>query len=123
MEDFIDLLGVDELADGEMKGVKLDSHLFLVARVSGTFYIADGRCPHLHGNLTKGTLSGTVVRCPLHHSEFDLADGSVVQWTDWSGAALSVAKVVRHPRALRVYDVKVADGRVLVGAQRGPDNG
>lgn len=119
MGEFTDLVAVDEVAEGQMVGVKEDGHLYLVARVSGAFYVADGHCPHLRGNLTKGTLEGTVVTCPLHHSQFDLVDGSVVQWTDWSGAALTVAKAVRHPRPLPVYEVEVADERVRVGPPRG----
>lgn len=118
MGEYIDVLGMDDLQDGEMTGVKVDSHDFLVARVEGRYFIADGHCPHLHGNLTEGTLEGTVVTYPLHHSQFDLTDGSVVRWTDWSGAVLSVANMVRHPRPLRVYEVEVADGMVRVGPQK-----
>ena len=118
MSGFIDILAEGELEDGQMKGVKAESHLYLVAKVGGRYYVADGHCPHLRGNLTKGTLEGTVVTCPLHHSQFDLTDGSVVRWTDWSGAALTVASAVRHPRDLTVYEVEVVEGHVRVGPGR-----
>jgi 3-phenylpropionate/trans-cinnamate dioxygenase ferredoxin subunit len=118
MSGFIDVLGTGDVQDGHMTGVKVDGHVFLVARVGDEYLIADGRCPHLHANLAKGTLEGTVVTCPLHHSQFDLRDGSVVRWTDFSGAVLSVASAVRHPRPLRVYEVRVEGGRVLVGPQK-----
>ena len=118
MSEFIDVLGTDDLQDGQMTGVKADGHDFLVARVGDEYLVADGRCPHLHGNLARGTLEGAVVTCPLHHSQFDLRDGSVVRWTDWSGAVLSVASIVRHPRPLRVYEVEVAEGTVRVGPQK-----
>ena len=29
-----------------------------------------------------GKLDGTIVTCPRHYSQFDLADGRVVRWTD-----------------------------------------
>lgn len=115
----MDLVGTDEVGDGRMVGVKADGHQYLVARVGERYYVADGRCPHLHGNLVKGTLEGTVVTCPLHHSQFDLADGSVVRWTNLHGAALTVASAVRGPRPLPVYEVDVTDGRVRVGPARG----
>ena len=118
MSEFIDMLGTGDMQDGQMTEVKVEGHAFLVARVGDEYLIADARCPHLHGNLTKGTIEGAVVTCPLHHSQFDLRDGSAVRWTDFSGAVLSVASAVRHPRPLRVYEVEVGQGRVRVGPQK-----
>ncbi|MDT8433158.1 MAG: Rieske 2Fe-2S domain-containing protein [Anaerosomatales bacterium] len=114
MSDSIDVLGTDDLQDGQMTAVKSGGHDFLVARVGEEYFVSDKRCPHLKGNLSKGTLEGTVVTCPLHHSQFDLRDGSVVRWTDLRGAALSIASAVRGPRTLRVYDAEVVDERVVV---------
>ncbi len=118
MSDFIEVMKSTALNDGEMTAVLLEGHDLLVAKVDGEFYIADGRCPHLHGHMVKGTLEGTVLTCPLHGSQFDLTDGSVVRWTKWEGAVLGVAKLVRHPRSLRTYEVKVEDGTVYVGPQK-----
>ena len=120
MSEFLKILLVDDICEGEMHGVSVDGHELLVAKVGGAFYIADGRCPHLHGNLAKGALEGTVVTCPLHHSQFDLADGHVVRWTDWTGVVKSMAELTRHPRPLRVYESTVVDGHVLVGPEKAP---
>jgi len=120
MADWIDLVSTDGIEDGSMRRADADGHEFLVARVGEEYLVSDNRCPHLHGNLSKGTLDGTVVECPLHHSRFDLRDGSVVQWTNWTGAVLSVGELVRHPRPLRVYDSKVDGDRLFVGAQKTP---
>jgi 3-phenylpropionate/trans-cinnamate dioxygenase ferredoxin subunit len=120
MDDFIDVLAADDLPDGGLTAVDVDGHELLVARVGEQVYIADNRCPHLGGRLSKGELNGTVITCHLHHSQFDLTDGSVIRWTDWKGAVLSIAELARHPRPLRTYAVKVEDGRVLVGPERVP---
>ena len=120
MSDGIGVVSADELADGQMVGVEVDGHKLLIAHVGDAFYASDAHCPHLHANLTKGTLEGTIVTCPLHGSQFDLRDGSVVRWTKWHGAAKSMAELTRHPRPLRVYEVTVEDGRVLVGPQKEP---
>lgn len=120
MQEFLDVTAADEIGESEMRGFTVDGHELLVANVNGTFLIADARCPHLHGNLAKGTLEGSVVTCPLHHSRFDLTDGRVVRWTDWTGAVKSMAEFARHPRPLRVYESEVVDGRVLVGPQKPP---
>ena len=118
MRDFIALTSVDGFDDGTMRHVELEGHEFLVARVDGQFYVTDERCAHLGGHLARGVLEGNVVTCPLHHSQYDVRDGSVLRWTDWTGAALSVAKFARHPRPIRAYESTVEDGRVWVGQQK-----
>jgi 3-phenylpropionate/trans-cinnamate dioxygenase ferredoxin subunit len=120
MSDFARLTDVDDLTDGTMKQVDLDGHEFLVARVGDDFFVADARCPHLHGHLAKGTLEGTVLTCPVHHSQFDLTDGTVVRWTDFTGAVKSVAEFARHPRPLRVYEFELEGSELSVGAQKTP---
>ena len=116
----MELIGTDAIEDGQMTAVELDGHELLVARVGDSYYVADARCPHMGGHLAEGTLEGTVITCPRHHSQFDLADGSVVRWTDWTGAVRSMGQLLRHPRALRVFEVTVEDGKVMVGPQKPP---
>ena len=60
---------------------------------------------------------GTVVVCPRHGSRFDLRDGTVIRWTDYSGLGLRLVKAVRSPRPLRTYPVLVQDGRLLVDVE------
>jgi 3-phenylpropionate/trans-cinnamate dioxygenase ferredoxin subunit len=114
------VITTDVLADGQMKAVELDGHEFLVAHVGADYYVADNRCPHMGGHLADGTLEGTIVTCPRHHSQFDLADGRVVRWTDWKGAVRTVAELLKHPRPLRVFEVTVEGDKVLVGQQKTP---
>ncbi len=70
---------VDEVPEGAMKGVTLDGKRVLVARVNGAFYAIDAVCSHMSGDLTKGTLNGTCVTCPVHHSQYDVRTGKVVK--------------------------------------------
>jgi len=120
MSDFIQLVSAEGIEPGSLTPATIDGHEFMVARVGDDYLVADARCPHLRGHLVKGTLEGTVLTCPLHHSQFDLTDGHVVRWTDWTGAVLSVSEIVRHPRPLRVYECKVEGGSVWVGPQKPP---
>jgi 3-phenylpropionate/trans-cinnamate dioxygenase ferredoxin subunit len=78
------------------------------------FYAVDNRCPHMGGDLSQGKLEKTIVTCPRHHSQFDLSDGHVVRWTDWTGIKLSLAKVARSPRPVKTHHVKVEGGKVWV---------
>jgi 3-phenylpropionate/trans-cinnamate dioxygenase ferredoxin subunit len=120
MSEFVYLTGTDDVVDGSMTQVDADGHEFLVAQVGDSYYVSDARCPHLHGHLAKGTLEGTVVTCPLHHSQFDLTDGAVVRWTDFTGAVKSVAEFARHARPLRVYEISIEGSELSVGPQKTP---
>jgi len=120
MSDFVHLTSIEGLGDGTMKQAEAEGHEFLIARVGDDFFVSDARCPHLHGHLVRGTLDGTVVTCPLHHSQFDLIDGSVVRWTDFTGAVKSVAEFARHARPLRVYETSIQGSELSVGPQKAP---
>ncbi len=120
MSEYIEIPGVGDMRSGELRQADVDGHELLVARDGDRFYVADNRCPHLGGRLSKGALDGTIVTCHLHHSQFDLSDGRVVRWTDWSGAVLTIAELARHPRPLRIYEVKVEGDAVFVGPEIPP---
>jgi 3-phenylpropionate/trans-cinnamate dioxygenase ferredoxin subunit len=108
----VEMSTVDELKDGTMKMVNIEGHEYLLARVGDNYYCTDNRCPHMGGNLSKGVLEGTVVTCPRHHSQFDLSDGHNIRWTDWTGIKLATAKLLRSPRPLKMYEVKVEGEKI-----------
>ena len=104
---------VSDIAVGTMKAVTVGAQEILVARVNGKFYAADNICPHMGANLSLGKLDGTVVTCPRHASKFDLVDGRIIRWTDWTGIKASVSKLFRTPRPIIVYPVKIEGENVL----------
>lgn len=114
MGGFVEVARTGDLPDGTMMKATVSGQEILLARAGDGYYASQLRCPHLGGMLARGTLQGTIVTCPLHHSQFDLVDGRVVRWTDWSGVTLAVGKRLRAPRPLRVYPVRVEGDRVLV---------
>ena len=118
MPEFIELTTIDGFATQTMRQVDLDGHEFLVARIGDEFFVTDARCAHLGGHLARGVLEGSIVTCPLHHSQYDLRDGSVLRWTDWPGVAHTVAALARHPRPIRAFECKVVGTTLLVGPQK-----
>lgn len=114
MAEYTDAIGIEELQDGQMKGVELGGKKLLVARSGGQFYAASDVCPHMKARLSAGSLKGTTVTCPRHGSQFDLKDGRVVRWTDWSGMKLSLSKLFRGPRALPTYRTQIEGERLKV---------
>ena len=114
MAGYVEVLKVNALQDGQMKSVKAGGQDVLLAKVGGKFYAAESKCPHMGGNLAHGKLEGTVVTCPVHASQFELKDGRVIRWTNWPGIVVAATKLMRRPRAIKTYPVKVEDDKVLV---------
>lgn len=114
MIEFTEVARTNDLEDGTMKKVNVCGCELLLARVGAKYYCADNHCPHLNGDLSRGTLTGTVVTCPDHSSQFDLTTGAVLRWTDLTGIVARLDRRAHPPKPLVVYPVKVEGDRVLV---------
>ncbi len=66
-----------ELPDDVPTGVLAEGRQVLLYRHDGTLYALDNLCSHAAGLLSRGTVAGLTVTCPLHGSQYCLADGSV----------------------------------------------
>ncbi|MFW6150971.1 MAG: Rieske (2Fe-2S) protein [Chloroflexota bacterium] len=114
MADYMDAMSTQDLQDGQMKAVELKGNDILVARSGDQFYAASNVCPHMKARLSGGTLDGSIVSCPRHASRFDLRDGHVVRWTDWSGLKFALVKMFRSPRPLPTYKTRVEGDRLKI---------
>lgn len=113
MTNLLEVSNTKGLAEGTMKEVLAQGHEILLARVGDSYYTVHNRCPHMGGKLSHGKLEGTTVTCPLHGSQFDLTSGQVVRWLS-GGLASKIGRVVKPPKPLNVYKVKVEDSRILI---------
>lgn len=103
----VDLLGADELAEGEMRMVWVDqSDPVLVVHLNGGFSAYQGTCSHEYFELDRGFLTAGTLTCALHLSRFDLSDGEALD----PPAELPLA----------VYPVEIIDGRVTITVPEGP---
>lgn len=114
MSEWVDVGAADEMSDGMMVTVREGDRQLVLARVEGAFYAADDTCPHMGGLLSHGKLEGTVITCPRHGSRFDLRNGKVVKWTEWSGIKLALARAFRPPRPLKTYPARAENGRIFI---------
>jgi nitrite reductase/ring-hydroxylating ferredoxin subunit/uncharacterized membrane protein len=103
-EDWTQALADAALGEGEMKAVDVEGVPVLIARTGGRVYALADTCVHRSGSLADGELVGECVKCPLHGSTFQLADGSVEQ-----GPAT-------YPQP--VLEARVRDGSIEVRAPR-----
>ena len=112
MSKFVELAKTEELKSGTMKKVIAEGQEILLARVGDKYYATANRCSHMNGELSQGRLEGTVVTCPRHGSQFYISNGQVVRW--FKGGLMSkLGGALKASKDIRVYNVKVEDGRVL----------
>ncbi len=67
----------DEIKPGEGKQVDVGDKMLAIFNIDGKFYGIDGKCNHRGGPLAEGFVSGKIVTCPWHGSEFDVTTGEV----------------------------------------------
>ena len=77
MDEFAQVAETTEVPSGSMKKVTVDGKEILVANVEGTYYAIVNKCTHRGGDLSKGSLSGKIVKCPRHSAKFDVTTGKV----------------------------------------------
>lgn len=114
MAKWIEVGGTAETGVATMREVVADGLEILLVRVGDSYFATANRCPHMGGRLSDGTLEGTVVTCPLHGSQFDVRDGSVVRWLKTPRLISAMSKVVKPSKPVDTYRVKVEGERILV---------
>lgn len=104
---FYRIASLSEVPANSMKPFTVSGKEILVANLNGNLYAMDNRCSHRKGDLSKGTLTGTTVTCPVHGSKFDLTSGKAI-----SGPKLGPIKL--RTSDLNSYKVKVEEGSIMV---------
>jgi len=74
-EGFVAVAKVAEVAPGTMTFVAVERERIVLAHVDGQFYALRDVCGHRNAPLSRGTLTGCVVECPLHFAQFDIRSG------------------------------------------------
>ena len=100
MDRFVPVTTVSELPPRHMTLVVVDRERVLLANVDGTFHALQDACGHRQASLSKGTLEGPIVECPLHFAQFDVRTGKLV-----SGPAAA---------DVPIYEVRVEGDTVYV---------
>lgn len=69
---------LEDIPIEDMRCVSLADRNVLVAHTRSGVFVADEMCTHEDARLCDGNLNGTLVKCPLHGSRFDLTSGEVL---------------------------------------------
>jgi len=75
---FVKVAETSEIPAGKMKLVKLEEKEILISNVNGNYYAIVNRCTHRGGDLSKGSLDGNIVTCPVHGAKFDVTTGKAI---------------------------------------------
>ncbi|MGD2054344.1 MAG: non-heme iron oxygenase ferredoxin subunit [Gammaproteobacteria bacterium] len=89
-----------ELKTSKLMCVKPQGLHIALAYVGGKVFAVDDMCTHEDASLSKGSLHGECVKCPLHGSRFDLNTGEALD------------EPAEEP--VRTYPVKIAGDDILV---------
>src|SRR5262249_59182534 len=75
MSNLVKVAETKEVAPGTGKVVEAEGHSIALFNVAGTFHAIDNTCTHEGGPLGEGELSGDVVTCPWHNTQFNGKSG------------------------------------------------
>jgi nitrite reductase/ring-hydroxylating ferredoxin subunit len=114
MSSFVEAGKTSEFQAGTMKKVLVQGHEILLAKVGESYYAVSNHCPHMEGDLSAGKLEGNIITCPRHGSQFDIRDGTNIRWMKGTGFGAAVGKVLKSPRPVPKYNVKVEGNTILV---------
>lgn len=100
LPEWIKACTLQQVKQGELFGFVHDDKKILIANLNGKIHATDMICTHADADLSTGFLSEEGVRCPLHLSVFNLADGK--------------PQNLPAETPLRVYNVKVQEDDIYV---------
>jgi nitrite reductase/ring-hydroxylating ferredoxin subunit len=117
---FTDVASAEDVREAASLVAKVGGVRLLLTRVQGKVYAVEDRCPHLGVSMARGSIDGSVLRCPWHGSTFDVCTGQNLDWIksvagvsvpQWSRALIGMG---RRPAAVRTFEAREEEGRVLV---------
>jgi 3-phenylpropionate/trans-cinnamate dioxygenase ferredoxin subunit len=98
---FVHLASLEDLQTRKLICANTNGYRILLALAEGQVYAVDDMCTHEDASLSKGSLHGDCVKCPLHGSRFRLATGEALDDP--------------AEEALNTYAVKIEGDNIFVG--------
>jgi naphthalene 1,2-dioxygenase system ferredoxin subunit len=99
-QDWTDAGAAADVPDDDVIGVTAGGTELALYGIEGEVFATAAICTHGHARLCDGFLDGHEIECPLHQGKFDVRSGA--------------ATCQPATDALRIYPVKIDNGRVFV---------
>jgi 3-phenylpropionate/trans-cinnamate dioxygenase ferredoxin subunit len=106
LAEFERVCSVADVPSGEKRFFKIKKKEIAIVNVEGSFYAIQNQCTHEQGDLSSGTLSDYVLKCPEHGAEFDVRSGRVLLGPDESDPS-SIEPATRYETSVRGDEVFV----------------
>ena len=97
-----DVGAVDDYPEDGITALELEGHAIVLIRQGDAFFAMPDRCTHARYPLNDAELLDGKIKCLHHGATFDLRTGK---------------PTLPAVKKIRLYDVDVVDGRVLVSVQ------
>jgi len=97
-----DVGAVDDYPNDGITGLEIEGRAIVLIRQGEEFFAMPDRCTHARYPLNDAELLGGKIKCAHHGATFDLHTGK---------------PTLPAVKKIRLYDVDVVDGRVLVTVQ------
>jgi nitrite reductase/ring-hydroxylating ferredoxin subunit len=111
---WIRICGIEDLPTDKASELTIGSQRLTIARCEGNAYIFQGYCSHMLFPLSGSKVENCVMTCALHHSTFNVQDGSVIEWSSFPPLIGSALAAIRQRKALRTYETKVEENVVYI---------
>ncbi len=102
------LCSTKDIPENDAKRFNIKNFDIAVFNVNGEFYAINRKCTHMKGNLAKGLVEDTTVRCPLHGAKFNLKTGELVTHPG------TIAGWFKKAKNTTVYKTKVKNNDLYV---------
>jgi nitrite reductase (NADH) small subunit len=75
---FVKVGRIDDFPEGKLTKVQVKGEEVALAKVDGRIHAIVDSCTHRGAPLHEGQLEGTIVTCPWHGGQFDVATGKAI---------------------------------------------
>ena|SRR5258707_2095670 len=105
---------LNDLPTNKAVDLQIANQRLVITHCGDDAKIFQGFCTHMLFPLAGSKIEGCVMTCGLHHSSFDVRDGSVQTWGDYPPVTGPELEAIRARRALRNYETKIEGGTVYI---------
>lgn len=102
------------LHDNYTRTFKIDALQLLLIQREGERYLLEANCPHRESPLDVASIAGQTITCPLHHYQFSLQDGALLNATEEPCRGLRTFTLIYEGNEVGLMVEEGADGSPLV---------
>jgi 3-phenylpropionate/trans-cinnamate dioxygenase ferredoxin subunit len=111
---WVRVCALTEIDPGRAKGFSINGQPLVAALCAEGVSILQGTCSHMWFPLSGSPVDGCALTCQLHHSKFDVRDGSVQEWATFPPVIGAALAAIRQSKMLRRYPAKIEDGALYI---------